>query len=189
MSSVVISGDTSGAITLSAPAVAGSNTLTLPAATDTLAIQGQAVRQTVSTVTGALATGTTQLPIDDTIPQNTEGDEYMTLAITPKSSTSKLVISVVWCGAINQNATITAALFQDSTANALAASAVSPPAANYFTVVPFVYTMTSGTTSSTTFKVRAGMQVAGTTTFNGATSARYLGGKMASSITITEIGG
>lgn len=33
MSSVIISGNTSGAITLDAPAVAGSNTLTLPAAT------------------------------------------------------------------------------------------------------------------------------------------------------------
>lgn len=33
MSSIVISGDTSGAITLAAPAVASTNTLTLPAAT------------------------------------------------------------------------------------------------------------------------------------------------------------
>jgi hypothetical protein len=38
MSSVVISGDTSGAITVSAPAVAGTNTLTLQAATATSAI-------------------------------------------------------------------------------------------------------------------------------------------------------
>jgi len=37
MSSVVISGDTSGAITLSAPAVAGTNTLSLPAQTATIA--------------------------------------------------------------------------------------------------------------------------------------------------------
>jgi hypothetical protein len=36
MSSVVISGDTSGAITLSAPAVAGTTTLTLPATTGTV---------------------------------------------------------------------------------------------------------------------------------------------------------
>jgi hypothetical protein len=33
MSSVIISGDTSGSITLAAPAVAGTNTLTLPAST------------------------------------------------------------------------------------------------------------------------------------------------------------
>lgn len=37
MSSVVISGDTSGSITLQAPAVSGSTTLTLPATTATLA--------------------------------------------------------------------------------------------------------------------------------------------------------
>jgi hypothetical protein len=38
MSSVIISGDTSGAVTLSAPAVAGTNTLTLQAATATSAV-------------------------------------------------------------------------------------------------------------------------------------------------------
>ena len=38
MSSVVISGDTSGAITVSAPAVSGTNTLTLQAATATSAV-------------------------------------------------------------------------------------------------------------------------------------------------------
>ena len=42
MSSVVISGDTSGAITLSAPAVAGTNTLTLPASTGTVMVNGPA---------------------------------------------------------------------------------------------------------------------------------------------------
>ena len=36
MSSIVVSGDTSGAITIAAPAVAGTNTLTLPAQTSTL---------------------------------------------------------------------------------------------------------------------------------------------------------
>jgi hypothetical protein len=38
MSSVVISGDTSGTVTLAAPAVAGSNTLTLQAATATMSV-------------------------------------------------------------------------------------------------------------------------------------------------------
>ena len=36
MSSIVVSGDTSGTVTLQAPAVAGSTVLTLPVATDTL---------------------------------------------------------------------------------------------------------------------------------------------------------
>ena len=40
MSSVVISGDTSGAITIAAPSVAGTNTATLPAATGTVMVSG-----------------------------------------------------------------------------------------------------------------------------------------------------
>ena len=40
MSSIVISGDTSGAITLAAPAVAGTNTATLPAAAGTVMVSG-----------------------------------------------------------------------------------------------------------------------------------------------------
>ena len=40
MSSIVISGDTSGAITLAAPAVAGTNTVNLPAAAGTVMVSG-----------------------------------------------------------------------------------------------------------------------------------------------------
>ena len=51
MSSVVISGDTSGTVTVAAPAVAGSNTLTLQAATATNAVNtlGTAVTSTSGT--------------------------------------------------------------------------------------------------------------------------------------------
>ena len=51
MSSVIISGDTSGAITVSAPAVAGTNTLTLQAATATNSVntRGTAVNSTSGT--------------------------------------------------------------------------------------------------------------------------------------------
>ena len=51
MSSVVISGDTSGAVTLAAPAVAGTTTLTLQAATATNAVNtlGTAVASTSGT--------------------------------------------------------------------------------------------------------------------------------------------
>jgi hypothetical protein len=190
--SVVLTGATSGTITLTPTAVAGTTTLTMPATTGTVALTSEAVRQVVSTITGALATGTTQIPYDDTIPQNTEGDQYMTLAITPKSATSTLLINVVFnctLGAANYG---TMALFQDSTANALAA--VSCLAANISgtATYPFQmilnYKMTSGTTSSTTFKVRAGPGGSDTMAFNGQSGARRLGGVMASSIIITEIG-
>ena len=87
--SIVLMGSTSGSCTLQEQAVAGSTVITLPAVSGTLPIIKIGVTQT-----GAVATGTTQIPSDDTIPQNTEGDEYMTLAFTPNSATSTLIIQV-----------------------------------------------------------------------------------------------
>lgn len=147
-----------------------------------------AVLQVVNSSTGALATGTTIIPSDDTIPQNTEGNEYMTLAITPKGATNNLRIDVVV--QLSHSAAggrMVAALFQDSTANALAASTQGFVDANKPMMLSFTYFAAAGTTSSTTFKVRAGASVAGTTTFNGASGARLYGGVSSSSITITEI--
>jgi hypothetical protein len=144
--------------------------------------------QMVSVETGAVATGTTIIPLDDTIPQITEGDQYMTLAITPKSATSKLVVEVTAAFANTvTNANIVAALFQDATANALAAVVISQSVPNGFNTITFRHVMTSGTTSATTFRVRAGGTVASTTTFNGNASARFMGGVMASSIVIREV--
>lgn len=147
------------------------------------------VVQVVNTQTGAYATGTTTIPMDDTIPQNTEGDQYMSLAITPTSSTNKLRIDVVVMVANSSASAIwlIAALFQDSTAGALAADAIYQGTANGGGVIKFTHYMTAGTTSATTFKVRAGGSGAGSTYFNGQSASRYLGGVMASSITITEV--
>jgi hypothetical protein len=144
-------------------------------------------RQVVNTQTGAVATGNTQMPLDDTIPQKTEGDEYMTLAITPKSATNKLRIDIVFVGGSSVAFNITVALFQDTTANALAATTQLVALTNRTVTIPLTHYMTSGTTSETTFKVRCGLSGAGTITFNGSSAGRKLGGVMASSITITEI--
>jgi hypothetical protein len=53
MASIVVSGDTSGAITIAAPAVAGTNTLTLPASTGTLVVTGGA--QTIEFADGTVS--------------------------------------------------------------------------------------------------------------------------------------
>jgi hypothetical protein len=61
MSSVVISGDTSGAITLAAPSVAGTNTITLPASTGTVSLTSDVigVNQSWTNVYSSRATGVT----------------------------------------------------------------------------------------------------------------------------------
>ena len=144
------------------------------------------VVQTVHTQDGEVATGTTVMPHDDTIPQITEGIEFLTASITPTSTTNKLKIEVV-CGVSSSVASwMTAALFQDSTAGALAAQTDYRNTVNEHRPVVFTYWMTAGTSSSTTFSVRAGGDLAGTTTFNGNSSVRRFGGVSASSITITE---
>jgi hypothetical protein len=61
MSSVIISGDTSGAITVAAPAVSGTNTLTLPAITATLNVQGPAFSVYASTTTSTATATFTRL--------------------------------------------------------------------------------------------------------------------------------
>lgn len=148
------------------------------------------VLQVVNFQTGAMNTGTGTCSYDDTIMQNTEGNEYMTLAITPTSATSKLKIDVVFACAVNAtNKFVTVGLFQDSTANALSIGASTESLANSPFLMNFSHFMTSGTTSSTTFKVRAGADSSATTTFNGQNGSRKYGGAYASSITITEIGG
>ncbi len=144
--------------------------------------------QVVSTQTGAVATGTTTIPFDDTIPQSGEGDQYMSLAITPKSATSRLIIEVTgfFTNSAAAASAITMALFQDSAADALAAGFVISQSTTLGGLVKFTHAMTSGTTSSTTFKVRAGDNAAGTTTFNGQGGGRKYGGVIASSIVIRE---
>ena len=139
--------------------------------------------------TGAVANTTSTITNDDSIPQNNEGGEFMTLDITPKSTSSKLLIEVGVMGSPNSAAVVTACLFQDSTANALAVGSHYQSTGTGTLNLHFKHYMTAGTTSATTFKVRVGAHT-GTFTFNGVnTTSRQYGGTFASSITITEIGG
>ena len=168
------------------------DTFTIPAGA-TITNSGTAtgfgkVVQVVHVQNGASATGTTVHPIDDTIPQKTEGDEYLTLAITPTNSSNKLLIEVSIHN--SHSATISlnsASLFQDTTANALATNGYTSEAVNRDNIILITHYMTAGTTSATTFKVRMGGHVAGTTSMNGSSATRKWGGVCASTITITEI--
>lgn len=159
--------------------VVGSN------GTDTGPIWRGLVQQVV-TQTGAVATGTTTIPADDTIPQSSEGDQYMTRTITPKASTHRLVIEVVATFAASATGGMAMALFQDSGANAIAATVMTIASVNGPRVMSLHHEMAAGGTSEITFKVRAGNSNAGTTTFNGASGSRLYGGVLASSILIRE---
>ena len=146
----------------------------------------QQVVQIVNVTDGAVATGTTTIAWDDTIPQITEGNEFMTLAITPKSTSNILVVEVSAMLSGTAAVIMVGALFQDSTADALAVAAQDPRGNNSVDGMNISHYLVAGTTSATTFRFRAGAQSAATTTFNGSNSGRKFGGAVASSITITE---
>ncbi len=145
------------------------------------------VVQRVSTMTGAVATGTTTIPADDTLPQlSTEGTTFLTQAITPKSASNKLVIDVVMAVNVSATQNPILALFQDSTENALATIQDRCPTTDTATLMVLRHIMTAGTTSATTFKVNAGCGGAATVTINGTAGVRRYAGVYATSIMIME---
>ena len=148
------------------------------------------VVQVVNFSTSDHATGTTVLPYDNTIPQKTEGDQYLSVSITPKSAANYLLIVVNAYGGHSAALThCTVALFQDDTANALAAQGwyTSETQGSISRGINLIYKMTAGTDTATTFKVRMGGSQPGTFTFNGYNGAALYGGVSVSSITIYEI--
>lgn len=87
MADIVLTGNTSGAITIAAPAVAGTNTLTLPASTSTLATTADvnAAGKVLQVLQGTLTT-----PVTTT---STTYIDLVTVAITPSSTSSKIYVS------------------------------------------------------------------------------------------------
>jgi len=167
--------------------LAGTETLTNKDLTSTTNIfPAGSLVQVAGGSTSAVATGTTVIPYDDTIPQSTEGDQYMSVTITPKSTTNTLVIQVSVNLASSGATNLIAALFQDSNVNALAVVDQYQGTGSAMGNVTLTWTMAAGTTSATTFKVRAGGSAAGTTTFNGEGGARKFGGAGKSSLLIWE---
>ena len=147
---------------------------------------GIVISQILTTSTASVVTCSTALPSDDSIPQNGEGTEVLTLAITPYSATSTLLIEFKSAITTDSSAvTVTTALFQDSTASAIAANSNAFPSSLGGTF-SLRHIMTSGTTSSTTFKIRVGPS-ANTVYVNGnASGTRRMGGVSETRLTITE---
>ncbi len=149
------------------------------------AITSKTLVQQVSTFVATVATGTTQIPADDTIPQITEGDQYISRAITPANAANELEVEVEFCGSNSVNNYLSIALFRDAGANAVA-SRVMVAGASTLGSQKFTYYVTAGSTSATTFTVRAGPSGASTVTLNGTSGSRLFGGVVVSSIVIKE---
>lgn len=158
--------------------------VTLISATQALVecLPGRRLAQVQSFQTGAIATGTTIIPVDNTIPQITEGDQYMSLVFTPVNAASTLEIDVQAICSSSAINNMVLALFRDAVADALKVSLGFISSSGTTTPMPLKHSMVSGTTSAITFRVRMGAGAAGTTTFNG----NVFAGLLNSHITIKE---
>jgi hypothetical protein len=145
------------------------------------------VQQIVNFETGSVGSGPNIIPFDNTIPQQNEGDQYMSLTLTAINPLNTWLIDVTFIGVVNAaNLNMIVALFQDAGANALAVGAVFQATSGGMNIVNFRHKMAVNTGIATTFKVRAGPSAAGTLVFNGNIGGGLFGGTLASSITITE---
>ena len=142
---------------------------------------------------GAVQSGTGVIPYDDTIPQSGEGDAWAYLAsFTPVSPCNPFEFDVTAYAAHSVAAArITLALFNygGATTNALASAAHYQAAANTIGGPISLRYRGRRASDATGFITRIGGSTAGTTTMNGESGARKLGGTLASTLIIREIMG
>ena len=182
MSSVVVSGDTSGSITISAPAVSGTNTLTLPVATDTLVGKATTDTLTNKSIVASQLTGTVaaaRLPAGSVIQVVSviKSDTFttssaslvdvtgLTVSITPASASNKVLVLVQVNGSqdVAANRTYLRLLRGGTTINAgdvaslrlpIFGSLASPADSIFSASAAGMYLDSPATTSSTTYKIQ-----------------------------------
>lgn len=142
-----------------------------------------------SATTNTSVTTTTVIPYDDTIPQNTEGVEFMSISYTPVSASNNLLISFSAttgsAGAVVADSS-TFALFVDSTANALQAIGGANGPSGYVRQCNLQHVVNAGSTSSRTYKIRVGSGTAVSCKVLGSTSQDLYGTVGLGVMTVTE---
>lgn len=135
----------------------------------------------------ASASGTTVLPVDNTIPQNTEGIQFMSQAVTPLSGANVLEVHHVATYTNNAVGAFGSALFVDSVANAVKANVGYIASSSNDATMTVDYWVQAISTTLRTYKIRSGSVSAGTTIFNGFNAAQVFGGVAAGQLNIREI--
>lgn len=128
-----------------------------------------------------------QVPLDDTIPQITEGNEYLTVInFVPQVVGSRIRLSAIFCFTVSAVTTCIGSLFRAGTANALASAIVGPSNIDYEQQMILGYELFVADLNPITFSFRAGPAAPGTCRMNGR-GARLLGGAYTSFLRVEEI--
>jgi hypothetical protein len=124
------------------------------------------------------------IPLDDTIPTSSEGDQILSVSYTPIISTSKLRCRFRGTVSNGSADNVVASIFQGTTN--IGSQMVSITGANFKGIFSIEAEYSPGSTSEQTITVRVG---GGTTAIalNGVPGARLLGGSQAATIVCEEI--
>lgn len=127
---------------------------------------------------------TTAFPVDGTVPQSTEGDEILSVAITPNASANRIKVQAIVHGAPSSTIAWGAALFNGA-ASAVAAAINNYAITNAVGTVVIDYEAAAGGTSEITFTVRAG-PASGTLFTNSNSTTNFMGGVMKAWLFVEE---
>ena len=153
---------------------------------------GGKVLQIQTALTSTYASTTASVSFDDSIFQNTEGAELVTLSFTPLSTGSKLLF--IFGGHFNMGTgssivnPLPIALFVDTTADAFATGTATVDGGGTRCMSIWTFHLeANASTSARTYKMRwSEGEGSGTAYVNGDTSARKFGGKLASGFYVIE---
>jgi hypothetical protein len=148
---IALAGATSGTATISATAIAGTPTLTLPSASGTIDLLNRA-GNILQVVNATYSTSTSNNT-------STFADTGLTATITPTSSSSKILVLVdqSGCGKNNSNTYLSLRLLRGSTTISTFANGTgytATTAANYFGSCSLCYLDSPSTTSAIIYKTQ-----------------------------------
>ena len=134
----------------------------------------------------AATTGAVTIPFDNTVPQQaTEGVEVFRKTITPTSAANMLHIDGAFNFTITTASSGSISLFRSTTA--VYACGLNTAVALFCGLHPLSHKELAGSTSSSTFTVRAGNNAGNTLTFNGSGGTALYNGIISSRLSVYEI--
>lgn len=146
---------------------------------------GQVVQRVYVENTTFTNTGGATIPSDNTIPQITEGSQFLSATIMPKSMTNRVRVRVLASLCATSSDSGTLALFRNGGTSAIDAVGFRSDGI-WPSPVPIEFEDVPGATSMQSYTVRAGFNSGGACV-NGISSARAYGGAMRSFIILEEV--
>jgi hypothetical protein len=177
MADIVLTGNTSGAITVAAPAVAGTNTLTLPASTSTIATTADVNALTTGKILQVVQNTKTDKFSSTTVLPSTIEITGGNATITPSASSSKVLVMISGAfGVSTNNYAVALQLKRDTTLISVGdlrgsetrASAGSPvDGSGWAQNFNITFLDSPSTTSATTYKLFLGVESGATASIGG----------------------